>query len=134
MYTDRLNTKMMLPSGNWFDNFKTNVKDKTVSFSYRDRRRHGQLARRYMVFFDNDLKVVDIIAVSSTGGRLEHFGSCRAERYCRELLLKALEGTDSDSDNTVTVERPASKWITPIVLFILFSILLISLVVGVDKL
>lgn len=134
MYTDRLNTKMMLPSGNWFDNFKTNVKDKTVSFSYRDRRRHGQLARRYMVFFDNDLKVVDIIAVSSCGGRLEHFGSCRAERYCRELLLKALEGTDSDSDNTVTVERPASKWITPIVLFILFSILLISLVVGVDKL
>lgn len=134
MYTDRLNTKMMLPSGNWFDNFKTTVKDKTVSFSYRDRRRHGQLARRYMVFFDNDLKVVDIIAVSSCGGRLEHFGSCRAERYCRELLLKALEGTDSDSDNTVTVERPASKWITPIVLFILFSILLISLVVGVDKL
>ena len=134
MYTDRLNTKMMLPSGNWFDNFKTNVKDKTVSFSYRDRRRHGQLARRYMVFFDNDLKVVDIIAVSSCGGRLEHFGSCRAERYCRELLLNALEGTDSDSDNTVTVERPASKWITPIVLFILFSILLISLVVGVDKL
>lgn len=127
MYTDRLNTKMMLPSGNWFDNFKTNVKDKTVSFSYRDRRRHGQLARRYMVFFDNDLKVVDIIAVSSCGGRLEHFGSCRAERYCRELLLEALEGTDGD---TVVDEKPSYKWVNPIMLFILFSIysiLLISL-------
>lgn len=118
MYTDRLNTKMMLPSGNWFDNFKTNVKDKTVSFSYRDRRRHGQLARRYMVFFDNDLKVVDIIAVSSCGGRLEHFGSCRAERYCRELLLKALEGTD-----TIVDEKPASKkGMMSLVLFMLFCI------------
>lgn len=134
MYTDRLNTKIILPSENWFDSFAVNAKDKTVRFSYRDRRRDGQVARRYMVFFDTDLKIIDIVSVSVKGSRVEHFGSCRAERYCRELLLKALEGTDSDSDNTVTVERPASKWITPIVLFILFSILLISLVVGVDKL
>lgn len=132
MYTDRLNTKLILPSGNWFDSFAVDAKAKTVRFSYRDRRRNGQIARRYMVFFGDDLRVVDIIAISVQGSRVEHFGSCRAERYCRELLLEALEGTDSD--NTVTVESPASKWITPIVLFILFSILLISLVVGVDKL
>lgn len=127
MYTDRLNTKIILPSGNWFDSFAVNAKAKTVRFSYRDRRRNGQIARRYKVFFGDDLRVVDIIAISVQGSRVEHFGSCRAERYCRELLLEALEGTDGD---TVVDEKPSYKWVNPIMLFMLFSIysiLLISL-------
>lgn len=127
MYTDRLNTKLILPSGNWFDSFAVDAKAKTVRFSYRDRRRNGQIARCYMVFFGDDLRVVDIIAISVQGSRVEHFGSCRAERYCRELLLEALEGTDGD---TVVDEKPSYKWVNPIMLFILFSIysiLLISL-------
>lgn len=127
MYTDRLNTKLILPSGNWFDSFAVDAKAKTVRFSYRDRRRNGQIARRYKVFFGDDLRVVDIIAISVQGSRVEHFGSCRAERYCRELLLEALEGTDGD---TVVDEKPSYKWVNPIMLFILFSIysiLLISL-------
>lgn len=127
MYTDRIDTKIILPSGNWFDGFKCDVKAKAVSFSYRDRRRNGQIARRYMIFFNDTLQVVDIIAVSVRGSRVEHFGSCRAERYCRELLLEALEGTDGD---TVVDEKPSYKWVNPIMLFMLFSIysiLLISL-------
>lgn len=118
MYTDRLNTKLILPSGNWFDSFAVDAKAKTVRFSYRDRRRNGQIARRYMVFFGDDLRVVDIIAISVQGSRVEHFGSCRAERYCRELLLEALEGTD-----TIVDEKPASKkGMMSLVLFMLFCI------------
>ena len=116
MYTDRIDTKIILPSGNWFDGFNCDVKAKAVSFSYRDRRRDGQVARRYMVFFDTDLKIIDIVAVSVKGSRVEHFGSCRAEKYCRELLLEALEGTD-----TIVDEKPASKkGMMSLVLFMLF--------------
>lgn len=84
-------TKVVLPSGNWFSGFICNTKTKTVCFNYRDRRRDGQIARRYTVKFNDELKVTDIIAVSIQGSRIEHFGNCRAEKLCRELLIKALD-------------------------------------------
>lgn len=74
-----IKTKFVLPSGNWFSGFICDTKNKTVCFNYRDRRRDGQIARRYTVIFNDKLKVTDIIAVSIQGSRVEHFGNCRAE-------------------------------------------------------
>lgn len=84
-------TKFVLPSGNWFSGFTCNLKTKTVCFNYRDRRRDGQIARKYTIKFNDELKVTDIIAVSIQGSRIEHFGNCRAEKLCRELLIRALD-------------------------------------------
>lgn len=84
-------TKFVLPSGNWFSGFTCNPKTKTVCFNYRDRRRDGQIARKYTIKFNDELKVTDIIAVSIQGSRIEHFGNCRAEKLCRELLIRALD-------------------------------------------
>lgn len=88
--TKVIKTKFVLPSGNWFSGFTCNPKTKTVCFNYRDRRRDGQIARKYMIKFNDELKVTDIIAVSIQGSRIEHFGNCRAEKLCRELLMRAL--------------------------------------------
>lgn len=86
-----IKTKFVLPSGNWFSGFICNTKTKTVCFSYRDRRRDGQIARLYTIKFNDELKVTDIISVSIKGSRIEHFGNCRAEKLCRELLIRALD-------------------------------------------
>lgn len=86
-----IKTKFVLPSGNWFSGFICNTKTKTVCFSYRDRRRDGQITRLYTIKFNDELKVTDIIAVSIKGSRIEHFGNCRAEKLCRELLMRALD-------------------------------------------
>ena len=84
-------TKFVLPSGNWFSGFTCNTATKAVCFNYRDRRRDGQIARLYTIKFNDELKVTDIIAVSIQGSRIEHFGNCRAEKLCRELLMRALD-------------------------------------------
>lgn len=88
--TNIIMIKFILPSGNWFSGFTCNPKAKTVCFNYRDRRRDGQIARKYTIKFNEELKVTDIIAVSIQGSRIEHFGNCRAEKLCRELLMRAL--------------------------------------------
>lgn len=89
--TKVIKTKFVLPSGNWFSGFTCNTATKTVCFNYRDRRRDGQIARKYTIKFNDELKVTDIIAVSIQGSRIEHFGNCRAEKLCRELLIRALD-------------------------------------------
>lgn len=89
--TNIIMTKFVLPAGNWFSGFTCNPKTKTVCFNYHDRRRNGQIARKYTIKFNDDLKVTDIIAVSIQGSRIEHFGNCRAEKLCRELLMRALD-------------------------------------------
>ena len=89
--TKVIKMKFVLSSGNWFSGFTCNTKNKTVCFNYRDRRRDGQIARRYTIKFNDELKVTDIIAVSIQGSRIEHFGNCRAEKLCRELLMRALD-------------------------------------------
>lgn len=110
-----IKTKVVLPSGNWFSGFICNTKTKTVCFNYRDRRRDGQIARRYTVKFNDNLKVTDIIAVSIQGSRVEHFGNCRAEKLCRELLIRALDSQkqkeeEKEQEEIPHFEESPTKW------------------------
>lgn len=120
-------TKFVLPSGNWFSGFTCNPKAKTVCFNYRDRRRDGQIARKYTIKFNDELKVTDIIAVSIQGSRIEHFGNCRAEKLCRELLMMALdsqkqkEEKEEEKEEIPYFEESPAKWyLGPICFVIMF--------------
>lgn len=121
-----IKTKFVLPSGNWFSGFICNTKNKTVCFNYRDRRRDGQIARRYTVIFNDELKVTDIIAVSIQGSRVEHFGNCRAEKLCRELLIRALDSQkqkeeEKEQEEIPHFEKSPTKWyLGPICFVIMF--------------
>lgn len=126
MHTNHLiKTKVVLPSGNWFSGFICNTKNKTVCFNYHDRRRDGQIARRYTVIFDDNLKVTDIIAVSIQGSRVEHFGNCRAEKLCRELLIRALDSQkqkeeEKEEEIPYFEESPTKWYLGPICFVIMF--------------
>lgn len=122
-------TKFVLPSGNWFSGFTCNPKTKTVCFNYRDRRRDGQIARKYTIKFNDELKVTDIIAVSIQGSRIEHFGNCRAEKLCRELLIRALDSQKQKEQQEEKQEQeeiphfeesPAKWYLGPICFVIMF--------------
>ena len=125
--TKVIKTKFVLPSGNWFSGFTCNPKTKTVCFNYRDRRRDGQIARKYTIKFNDELKVTDIIAVSIQGSRIEHFGNCRAEKLCRELLIRALdsqkqkEKEEGKEEEIPHFEESPAKWyLGPICFVIMF--------------
>lgn len=125
--TKVIKTKFVLPSGNWFSGFTCNPKTKTVCFNYRDRRRDGQIARKYMIKFNDELKVTDIIAVSIQGSRIEHFGNCRAEKLCRELLMRALdsqkqkEEKEEEKEEIPYFKESPTKWyLGPICFVIMF--------------
>lgn len=126
--TNIIMTKFVLPSGNWFSGFTCNPKTKTVCFNYRDRRRDGQIARKYTIKFNDELKVTDIIAVSIQGSRIEHFGNCRAEKLCRELLMRALasqkqkEQEEKEQQEEIPhFEESTAKWyLGPICFVIMF--------------
>lgn len=127
--TKVIKTKFVLPSGNWFSGFTCNPKTKTVCFNYRDRRRDGQIARKYTIKFNDELKVTDIIAVSIQGSRIEHFGNCRAEKLCRELLMRALasqkqkeqeEEKEQQEEIPHFEESPAKWYLGPICFVIMF--------------
>lgn len=121
--TKVIKTKFVLPSGNWFSGFTCNPKTKTVCFNYRDRRRDGQIARKYMIKFNDELKVTDIIAVSIQGSRIEHFGNCRAEKLCRELLIRALDSQkqkEQQEEIPHFEESPAKWYLGPICFVIMF--------------
>lgn len=122
--TKVIKTKFVLPSGNWFSGFICNTKTKTVCFSYRDRRRDGQIARKYTIKFNDELKVTDIIAVSIQGSRIEHFGNCRAEKLCRELLMRALDSQkqkEQEEEEIPHFEESPTKWyLGPICFVIMF--------------
>lgn len=121
-------TKFVLPSENWFSGFTCNPKTKTVCFNYRDRRRDGQIARKYTIKFNDKLKVTDIIAVSIQGSRIEHFGNCRAEKLCRELLIRALDSQKQkeqeekqEQEEIPHFEESPAKWyLGPICFVIMF--------------
>lgn len=126
-------TKFVLPSGNWFSDFTCNTATKTVCFNYRDRRRDGQIARKYTIKFNDELKVTDIIAVSIQGSRIEHFGNCRAEKLCRELLMRALdsqkqkeqqEEKEQEEEIPYFKESPTKWYLGPICFVIMFLIYL----------
>lgn len=78
-----------MASGNFFRNFKT-IGTTMVSFDYCDRRRNGQVARRYLITFEKDgYGVIDIMAVSAGEGRVEHFKNCRMIETAKGLIRKA---------------------------------------------
>ena len=126
--TKVIKTKFVLPAGNWFSGFTCNTATKTVCFNYRDRRRDGQIARKYTIKFNDELKVTDIIAVSIQGSRIEHFGNCRAEKLCRELLMRALdsqkqkeqEEKEQEEEIPHFEESPAKWYLGPICFVIMF--------------
>lgn len=121
--TKVIKTKFVLPSGNWFSGFTCNPKTKTICFNYRDRRRDGQIARKYTIKFNDELKVTDIIAVSIQGSRIEHFGNCRAEKLCRELLMRALDSQKQkeQEQEILHFEESPTKWyLGPICFVIMF--------------
>ena len=125
--TKVIKTKFVLPAGNWFSGFTCNTKTKTVCFNYHDRRRDGQIARKYTIKFNDELKVTDIIAVSIQGSRIEHFGNCRAEKLCRELLMRALasqkqkEKEEEKEEEIPHFEESTAKWyLGPICFVIMF--------------
>lgn len=126
--TKVIKTKFVLPSGNWFSGFICNPKTKTVCFNYRDRRRDGQIARKYTIKFNDELKVTDIIAVSIQSSRIEHFGNCRAEKLCRELLIRALDSQKQkeqeekqEQEEIPHFEESPAKWyLGPICFVIMF--------------
>lgn len=89
-YTADMNHMHILPSGNWFTGFVANTKTRTVSFNYCDRRRNGQVARRYILRFEADCSTVkDIVAISAQGGRVEMFKSTVARETCANILRRA---------------------------------------------
>lgn len=126
--TKVIKTKFVLPAGNWFSGFTCNTKTKTVCFNYHDRRRDGQIARKYTIKFNDELKVTDIIAVSIQGSRIEHFGNCRTEKLCRELLMRALasqkqkeqEEKQEQEEIPHFEESPAKWYLGPICFVIMF--------------
>lgn len=123
-----IKTKFVLPAENWFSGFTCNPKAKTVCFNYHDRRRDGQIARKYTIKFDDELKVTDITAVSIQGSRIEHFGNCRAEKLCRELLMRALNSQKQkeqqekgEEEEIPYFEKSPAKWyLGPICFVIMF--------------
>lgn len=131
-------TKFVLPSENWFSGFTCNPKTKTVCFNYRDRRRDGQIARKYTIKFNDELKVTDIIAVSIQGSRIEHFGNCRAEKLCRELLIRALdsqkqkEQEEKEQEEIPHFEESPAKWyLGPICFVIMFLTYLVLFIIAI---
>lgn len=89
-YTADMNMKQMLPSGNWFTSFVANTKTRTVTFNYCDRRRNGQVARHYIVRFEDDCSTIkDVLAISAQGGRVEMFNSTVARETCANILRRA---------------------------------------------
>lgn len=89
-YTADMNYTLTLESGNWFSNFIANVEERTVSFTYHDRRRGGQVARHYTITFKSDLSTVeDVIAVSAKAGRIEHFKSTVARETAANIIRRA---------------------------------------------
>ena len=126
--TNIIMTKFVLPSGNWFSDFTCNPKTKTVCFNYRDRRRDGQIARKYTIKFNDELKVTDIIAVSIQGSKIEHFGNCRAEKLCRELLIRALDSQkQKEKEEIPHFEESHTKWYLGLICFVIMFLAYLGL-------
>lgn len=127
-YTAGMNRIFYLPSGNWFTGFIAHEDTRTVSFTYHDRRRSGQIARRYTIVFSEDLKAVkEITAVSARGGRVEKFSRTRAEDFCRGLLLKARFEEDEEEEDVPPFEESPTKWYYSSIFFMLTFLAFVGL-------
>lgn len=85
--------KISTPSGNWFTGFKVDTDALSVTYTAHDRRRGGQVCRRYIVTFKDDLRTIEkAVALSARGGRMELFRNVSIRRNLSKMLMVNLYG------------------------------------------
>lgn len=86
--------KISTPSGNWFTGFKVDTDALSVTYTAHDRRRGGQVCRRYTVTFKNDLRTIEkAVVLSARGGRMELFRNVSIrENLSRMLMVNLYKG------------------------------------------
>lgn len=85
--------KISTPSGNWFTGFKVNTDALSVTYTAHDRRRGGQVCRRYTVTFKTDLRTIEkAVVLSVRGGRMELFRNVSIRRNLSRMLMVNLYG------------------------------------------
>lgn len=85
--------KISTPSGNWFTGFKVDSEARSVMYTAHDRRRSGQVCRRYTVIFKSDLKTIEkAVVLSARGGRMELFRNVSIRKNLSRMLNVSLFG------------------------------------------
>lgn len=83
--------KISTPSGNWFTGFKVDTEALSVTYTAHDRRRCGQVCRRYTVTFKSDLKTIEkAVVLSARGGRIELFRNVSIRENISRMLRVTL--------------------------------------------
>lgn len=91
MSTRFYDVKISTPSGNWFTGFKVDSAALSVTYTAHDRRRCGQVCRRYTVTFKSDLKTVEkVVVLSARGGRIELFRNVSIRENISRMLRVTL--------------------------------------------
>lgn len=85
--------KISTPAGNWFTGFKVDTDALSVTYTAHDRRRGGQVCRRYTVTFKDDLRTIEkAVVLSARGGRMELFRNVSIRRNLSRMLMVNLYG------------------------------------------
>lgn len=85
--------KISTPSGNWFTGFKVDTEALSVTYTAHDRRRGGQVCRRYTVTFKDDLRTIEkAVVLSARGGRVELFRNVSIRSNLSKMLMVNLYG------------------------------------------
>lgn len=85
--------KISTPAGNWFTDFKVDTDALSVTYTAHDRRRGGQVCRRYTVTFKDDLRTIEkAVVLSARGGRMELFRNVSIRRNLSRMLMVNLYG------------------------------------------
>lgn len=85
--------KISTPSGNWFTGFKVDSEARSVTYTAHDRRRGGQVCRRYTVTFKADLKTIEkAVVLSVRGGRIELFRNVSIRENLSRMLIATIFG------------------------------------------
>lgn len=85
--------KISTPSGNWFTGFKVDTDALSITYTAHDRRRGGQVCRRYTVTFKDDLRTIEkAVVLSARGGRMELFRNVSIRRNLSRMLMVNLYG------------------------------------------
>lgn len=93
MYTLFNDVKISTPAGNWFTCFKVDSDARSVTYTAHDRRRGGQVCRRYTVTFKADLKTIEkAVVLSARGGRMELFRNVSIRKNLSRMLMVTLYG------------------------------------------
>lgn len=85
--------KISTKSGNWFTGFKIDTDALSVTYTAHDRRRGGQVCRRYTVTFKDDLRTIEkAVVLSARGGRVELFRNVSIRSNLSKMLMVNLYG------------------------------------------